>query len=104
QREHLKEISTDAIDGEVRTFQHEVAVRWELRGNEHRLHAARGFDFGSGALLFLADVYKAVKDNGDKTSEKDRVVDSAGAELDWPEMRMSRSEPLRDPVFASGEF
>ena len=95
EREHLKEISTDAVGGQVSALKHEVMVRRQLRGDEHGLHAARGFNLRGGALLFLADVDKPVEDYGNETGEKDRIVDGAGGEFYWAEMKMREKQVLR---------
>ena len=92
ERQHLEEVAAHAVDGQIGAFEHEVLIRRKLRGNEQRLHAARGRDLGGGALLVLADADEAVENDGDEAAEEDGVGDGAGAELDGTEMEAVRSE------------
>ena len=98
QRQHLEEVAAHSIDGQVGAFEHEVAIRRKLGGNEQRLHAARSRDFSGRALFFLADADETVEYDRDETAEEDGVGDRPGAELNGTEMEAVRGELFRKDV------
>src|SRR5271170_5209473 len=103
ERRDLEKVASNTVGGQVGAFEHEVAIGWQLRGNEQGLNAARGFDFCGGALLVLTDVNEAVQDDGDDATEEDEVGDSAGVVLDRSEVIAMRHEVWREPVAAGNE-
>ena len=102
QRQDLKEVAADAVDGQVGALKHEILVGRKLGGNQQSLYAAGGGDLGGGALLDLTDANEAVEDDGNQAGEKDDVGDGAGVKCDGTEMEVMRSELFGQPVAARG--